>query len=521
MTEIKTTITRVTIFRGQARVERNAKIDLPAGLSFLSFCDLPASLIPASIRVKASADQPSFLRDTSIEEVYHTATYDQKLNALEKESRQLKEKIENLEDEITALDGTIKHLESLLGESRVFAFSISSGKLSLAEHQKIYTSVSEERKRTFEKKQAISTKIADLNYLLAKNLAEQDQIRSGEQKTTYTVTTRLELQAAGSIFIELVYLTHNAHWTPHYDLQLVGNTVTLDYLADVSQTTGENWDEIELNLSTAEPGTHSRIPKLEPWYVDAYRPPVRMMQSALNAVAMKKGDMAMPLSMDQFARDAYTEAMIPEAEVIEQGVNLKYKIPYKVSINSIHETLVVKIAACELKPEIDLVVAPRKETRALTRIKTKNSTPFTLLPGNVQLYDNGEYSGKTEIKLIPKGGEILASLGFDDHVQVEFELLRSEINKKTLQDKKKSTYSYQVRLTNNSLDQRSIEVMDQVPVSKHEQIKVKLEETYPSNVTVDELNRLSWKIVLGPQKSEVLRYTFTVESPVDIQVSGL
>jgi len=66
-----------------------------------------------------------------------------------------------------------------------------------------------------------------------------------------------------------------------------------------------------------------------------------------------------------------------------------------------------------------------------------------------------------------------------------------------------------------------IEVQDQIPVSRHEEIKIKLEQAQPEPTRKTNLNLLEWQLELDPESEEVIRYEYLVEHPRSMQVMGL
>jgi uncharacterized protein (TIGR02231 family) len=72
-------------------------------------------------------------------------------------------------------------------------------------------------------------------------------------------------------------VVNGAGWQPLYDLRLQEEEgqpwLELGYLAEVTQQTGEIWQDMQLSLSTARPALAGRIPELDPWYIRP-QPPV-------------------------------------------------------------------------------------------------------------------------------------------------------------------------------------------------------------------------------------------------------
>lgn len=63
------------------------------------------------------------------------------------------------------------------------------------------------------------------------------------------------------------YYVNTARWFPSYDLRVknVESPMMVDYKANVSQQTGEDWNGVKLTLSTNDPNEGSQKPKLSAW----------------------------------------------------------------------------------------------------------------------------------------------------------------------------------------------------------------------------------------------------------------
>ena len=143
------------------------------------------------------------------------------------------------------------------------------------------------------------------------------------------------------------------------------------------------------------------------------------------------------------------------------------------------------------------------------------------MPGLIHLYDESLYAGKTTIEIVPVGAEMELCFGTDDHVKIERELVKRQVNKKVLQERKLNLYAYKIKILNNTNTVKKAEVLDKIPVSKHEEIKVKLDESRPQPTSTDELNRLTWSVDLTPYETKTILYEFSVDSPKDLIIRGL
>ena len=72
----------------------------------------------------------------------------------------------------------------------------------------------------------------------------------------------------------LRYAVPGASWAPSYDarLHVAERAVELSYFGLVRNSTGEDWNDVALTLSTARPNLGGGAPELRPWIVDVAQP---------------------------------------------------------------------------------------------------------------------------------------------------------------------------------------------------------------------------------------------------------
>jgi uncharacterized protein (TIGR02231 family) len=211
----------------------------------------------------------------------------------------------------------------------------------------------------------------------------------------------------------------------------------------------------------------------------------------------------------------------PTAKVAESGAALTYQIPNRADVPGNFNARKVTVASFRLRPTLDLVTAPRREPVCYRRAKGRNESPYTLLPGPAQLFEGDEYLGATRLRHTAPGQELDLALGADDRVRVERKLTQRAVDKTFLNDRRRIRYGYRIEVENLRETPQTVVVRDQLPVPKHEQVKVKLESIDPKPAKHTELNQLEWKIVLGKGARQVLQFEFSVEHPREMQMSGL
>src|SRR5690606_9522929 len=79
---------------------------------------------------------------------------------------------------------------------------------------------------------------------------------------------------AGSIPLEVSYLTNQATWKPSYEMRIdkINEPIQMLYKAQVQQNTGIDWKNVKLSLTSGPANQNTFAPQLQPWFVDYYNP---------------------------------------------------------------------------------------------------------------------------------------------------------------------------------------------------------------------------------------------------------
>jgi len=357
---------------------------------------------------------------------------------------------------------------------------------------------------------------------LEKLVLELKRWQGVPRRESYTAHIEVEVLNPGELTVELIYVVSGVSWQPNYDFRLVeaGDArpvLEVDYLAQVSQRSGEAWEGVTLALSTARPMLAGRLPELDPWFIGPLPPPIIHQGLPSMAEPMRaKSIQAAPM----MALDAM-EAEVVQAEVNTYGAAVTYRVPVSVSIPADGAPHKVAVTRFQLEPQMDFVTAPRLTEAVYRRAKVTNNSPYTFLAGSANLFAGSEFIGTAPLELIPPQGEIELYLGVDDRVKVKRELKRREVDKKLIGSKRRITFAYEITLENLLPVPARLILHDQFPVSKHEEIKIRLEGANPQPAEQSELHLLKWDFNLAAQEKQQVRYDFSVEYPPALDVVGL
>lgn len=523
MTELVTSITAVTVFPDRARLKRTGKLRLESGVHTLEISGLPLQIEADSVRASARSAVPARLLSVQIQRVAYVETPSIPVQELEAQLEAVQDELRGLEARIQLAQLQRVRLEALSGHTETYATALAAGEMTIDQQVALLAGLAQRSQALEDELVRFSTQKRHLERRQQQLKQQLDQVRSQRPRERFTAFVEIEVQQAGDLEVDLVYLVSHASWTPLYDLRLVQDpsqpSLEVTYLGQVTQQSGENWENVTLSLSTARPALGEEIPELQPWFIGP-RPPGRAHAlRAAPAPQLLKADMAMAAA--ERMPDESLEIAFAEAEVESGEMAVTYHLPAPASIPADGAPHKVSVTRFALPVRLDYQAAPKLVQAAYRRARVTNDSPYTLLPGPANLFSGDEFIGQASLELTATQGEFELFLGVDDRLKVERELKRQEVDKSLLGGKRRIHTGYEIRLENHLPVPATLTVQDQIPVARHEEIKVRLESAEPRPTRQSELNLLEWELTLAPHEKRTLRFDFSVEFPVSLEVIGL
>lgn len=525
--KLETRIEAVTVYPDRARVTRQGTAVLEAGVQRIEMENLPLRLDPASARLAAHGAARARLLGLDVNRAFYAETPVEQV-------RQLETQVEAAQDELQALQGRIAlagesraRLTAIAGQSELYATALASGEQTLQAQTAVFDELNRQIAALDAGLQKLNIEKRAQERALQALQRQLDQLRSQRPPERYTAVAEVEVLTPGDLTLELTYVVAAAGWTPLYDLRLGDDSqpdLEVGYLAQVSQQSGEDWPGVGLTLSTARPALAARLPEVDPWYVQPAPPPPPPVAAASRmAFKAQVADAAMPAPRGpgEMGAGAPAPAVEAYAEVSQSGAAVTYRVGGSANVPGDGAPHKVTVARYPLKPRLDYVCAPLLVEAAYRRARVNNDSRYTLLPGPVNLFAGDEFLGATHLELTPPQGEIELYLGVDDRLKVGRELKRREVDKTLLGGKRRVKFGYEIRLENLLDAPAAITIHDRLPVSRHEEIKVRLENADPKPTRQSELNLLDWELTLAPKEKATLRFDFSVEYPQTMELRGL
>jgi uncharacterized protein (TIGR02231 family) len=336
-------IRSATVYSNSAELLQSASVTLPSGTSEIVIKNVadyvnentiqigaPANVTVLSVQLvrnyKENSETTEPLKLTPIQQKFSDSInyFENEINKITIEKNAISKTIELLDKK--ELAGTTKH-EIKISE---FTKLIDYYRVKRNEFgQSIHTLSIKEK--NFEKKiQLLQEKLA-----LKKNTTTA--------KPEYNLILQVMNTVAGTMTLDINYLTNGASWIPFYDMRAdnVNAPINLMYKAKVTQNTGIDWKNVKLTLSSGNPNQNNIAPILQAWFLRYGYPRTynnsnvvyNSLQGQVSGVAYKK-DKA---EMDESSVSNYTT-------INENQLNISFDIdiPYDILSNGKAHSVALK-----------------------------------------------------------------------------------------------------------------------------------------------------------------------------------
>ena len=513
------TINAVMVYPDGASVTRVINVDLPAGDNTLIVRDFPLALDASSLRVEGEAG--ARLTIGPVEARPPRAVQPVNLPEIDK-------RIEALRDEHADLQGVIAAAAARGRFAERFAETSATGTgdkgqvRPIAEWRAAITAVAEEIATADTAIRDTKRKQRDLDREIARLQSER------EAKPPSKVEVRVEVaaSAATKATLKVTYAVRDARWLPLYDARLDTDSknhesqLELVRRAEVRQSTGEDWSNVTLSVSTARIGRGGSAPELNSLIVQYPQPPRAAVDGALSAGAPMAGwrarltEAAEPLPAAVEKRVAASEQQA-DAEI--GNFQATFKIPGSVSLGASEGAKAIRISTTIIAPDLAVRAAPVADPTAFLEASFTQADDVALLPGDVAIYRNGMFVGHGKIAASAKDDIVRLGFGADDKIKIERAVLkRKEGPGGRTRDTDERMFKTTVR--NGHDFPIKITIEDRLPVSENKEILVEMmPSTTPptaSNIR-DKRGVLEWAFEAKPYEVKDINFGWRARWPKD------
>jgi uncharacterized protein (TIGR02231 family) len=538
--EANSTITDVTLYRSRAAITRTAILDLQTGGYTLFFRDLPSSAYLDSVQASVGESAKLLSVDTSSRP--RTEDNSEIIKEISAEIEDVEKQIDTLNAGQDSLALQITMLKTLIEQ----ASNAKEGPVDLDALENQLEFIGTKMTSLTVDKTTNEKALKELKKTL-QNLRQRKQNLSVNRGTQLNAVVDIGVTQPGKVQVQLTYLVNNASWQPTYSIRAKnsGEKITVEYDAELWQRTGENWTDVAMTLSTAQPQQSTTPPMPSPWFVDVYvpPPPTSAGPSGIGGSYSGKARNRDALHMRRAGREmeemvfmdaAVVEAASASVTVNNDGPAVSFTLPRTITVPSNREDKqTTSLGAFETEAEMFHVAVPMLTDSTFIRSNVTNTSEYILLPGQASIFHGSDYVGKTSLPTIAPNETFPLDLGIDPVVTATRVLLEKEATTTGLFGSGKQTqYEYRVTISNGHAEAVEVRLWDRYPVSRNEEIEITLKDLSSPLSTnqkyVDSekpMGLLRWDLTIPAQStgdaSFVLSWRVEVARGKDIEMTPL
>ena len=482
-------ISKVTILSDRAEVTRKQTVKCSGAKSGVtaSFKALPSQIQVKTLRAsvkgpakvigvthKAQSNKPTIKKQLSSnkEQSKSQLEWDKKVKAILKKQQVL-----------VAEKVRIKQSEGLVSQEKervkqAVAQGLHVGQLDFKSLQqslvRLHKQSSEMQKRLIKIDESLHELRLEL-YNLSQSKPQASQAVSQSTQAAVQVhggdaIVSMNCSGTGILTVELSYVTAGASWQFDYAVGIKSkskNTASVSWSVNaiVRQSTGEDWQEAQVYLSTAQPNLGDRSPLPRALHITGSE---HSRQKVLSQRTEDRQDLA--------GGQAQAPSEPSSVGIEDRGQSFGLKVPQKLTILSNGQAYWIPVSVNKTKKaKLALVSTPKLSAAVYKVVRFNNPAPHPMPAGSLALNFDGQYLGQITTKHYGQGEPVEFTLGAEESLRVQ-RVLKKEKDKKAglLESDQTLLRHFEIKLSNSSKKVQKVEVVDNIPVSEIEDIKVTL-----------------------------------------------
>ncbi len=490
-------IEKVVAYQGQALVTRRVPIDFAAGEHEIVITQLPERIIPESLYAEGAEGilvRSTRYRERAVEKDVREEVreLDQRINALRREIEELVSRLDVLSQRSAYLNG-LENFVTLGAKEELTKGVLQAGTLKeLSEY------FFEQRQRIAEEKLELKTEKSEIEKQLDTVRRERSMISGRSTHTLKEAVVFVECEEDVQAEFELYYLVDRVNWKPSYIARVEEKRgeAELEYLASLHQQSGEDWEDVRIELSTASPRLSSRAPRLDPLELKLS---AKQVEEMLQEFSRRRGyetvqQAAVGMARQQRMAEMDRQRKIKEENEIvrdlnvlgaelqvleliggneveeliarpEETLTVSYSLPGRTSLPSRRDRQSFRITAEQLPSEFYQKAIPVLSEFVYEEGSVINDSETVFLAGSVMSYLEDEFVGESKLPTVTTGEPFILGLGVKSGLRTDRRVVERE---ETIKGGNRVLETiYRLKIENFDSAPASVRLKDRVPSTRN------------------------------------------------------
>ncbi|MEJ5352367.1 MAG: mucoidy inhibitor MuiA family protein [Melioribacteraceae bacterium] len=504
---IKANITSVKVFLRGAEITHSAKVKLEKGKSELIFTDVAQNIDPNSINISAKGELVILSVNQKVDYL-KTPEKSKQIKMLEDSLEILNKILSSKQNEIDVLKAEI----DLLYANKEIG-SKEKG-VTVNELQKFGEYFRKRLTEIKNKTTEISLDIKNIQKNIERITKQLNELNNNINKPVNELVVSVSVKSKCDAEFVISYLVNDASWQPVYDIRVnkIDSPAILNYKASIKQNSGLDWENVDIVLSTRNTIQNNNKPELYPWFVDFEKPMLRKEVGLSQKVFS-------PMS-NVVESSAESETLADYFEVAQSQLSAEFIPSIKYSIPSDNKNHIIELQNFTIPAKYEYYAVPKLDNNAFLIAYLSSWNEFNLLPGEVNIYFENSFVGKTYINPFTSKDTLTISLGRDQNISCSKQTIKDFTESKFLSSDVERIFAYEIKIKNNKTIPIKLIVEDQIPISKNDQIKIKLIDS-DKGLFFENEGRIRWTIDLNGSESATKKLIYSVRYPKDKIIPNL
>jgi uncharacterized protein (TIGR02231 family) len=534
-------IDRVVVFADRAEVTRTAPARCVDGTAAVAFPNLPDAIDPRTLRGEAdngaeavgvsttrsaelSVEEKSalgFVADASLLRggrgdlpADRVLNLDEAVAALQKEIVEVSDQLDGLRRAANDDEQRAATMRSYGPWARtVMAEDLRQAKPDLARWDELLTLLHDEAIATSTTNVRRNAELRTLSRKLERLQHRLARLSPSMMASSVVATVAVQCGSSSSTTVRLSYVVPGARWNPEYDLRFTGpadrkvgaGTAALTVAGVVTQSSGEDWNDVEVWLSTAKPRLGGEAPLPNPIQVNG----------ALEE-KQKQLVQAQEVRADDLKAGGRSGASAAGAGLEDGGKAFVLKLPKRVTVHADGRPYWFPVDELTAPAKSSLVALPNLSPWVFQAVALNNPAAWPLMEGTVHVFRGATFVGNAALEYRAPGEPIELSLGIDEEVALErVDLMDQKREAGLFSGSQSIVQAFRTILHNRSASDVVVEVREQVPVTKTTDITVTIDakKTAPGYALDALRGHVKWQVSMKKGQTEQRDIAFTIALP--------
>lgn len=490
-------IEHATVYLSGAQISRSAEVQLNPGINTIIFDGLSTQLQPQSIQLRTY--RPITLLSIG-KNVNRDEINSQLLDSLMNRQKELQHRVDMAEAEQKVLQHEV---DILMANKELRG---SNEKLSAVEIRQAMDYFREKLKEIETARITLKNELQEAQNELREVQNNINEVRNNARKRSGQIVAEIQSPSSQSLSMDLFYFITGAGWYPSYDVRVedIDRPLGLTYKANIFQNSGIDWNNVRLSISSAQPLASSALPVITPDYLSF------LDQAAREQYENARKSAAQLQQLDEVAVTGQPSA--PNTTVQQNQTSFTFDIEVPYSVPGDGSSMAVGVQNHILPASYRYFAVPKVRKEAYLTAHLQDWEELNLLNGEINLYFGNTYVGKSQLQTQTAGDSLEFSMGKDPSVVVERNRLQEFTEKNFFGNRVRETKAWELVVKNTKQKPIEITLVDQIPVSTHEDIQVELQQSSGASLEKS-TGKLTWRFSVEPAGTQKREFRYQIEYP--------